>query len=1785
MSSIDERVVEMKFQNSEFQNKVKGTLDSLKGLKDNLKLDGAANGLAEAGRGIGNFQSMIGGISNSFSSLQAVAFGAFASIGAKAVATGTQLLNSLSLAPVMQGFEEYETNMNSIQTILSNTKAAGTGLTEVNAALDEMNHYSDDTIYNFSEMARNVGTFTAAGVDLDTATGSIKGIANLAALSGSSSEQAAGAMYQLSQEIAAGKVTLMGWNSVVNAGMGGSVFQRALAETAVAMGEIDAGALTLEGDMKNVKIAGESFRDSISAEGGGESWLTSEVLTNTLQQFTGDLNEAELAAQGFTAEQIKAIQSQATMAVGAATEVKTLSGLMDTLKEGVASGWSQTFRILVGDFEEAKELFTGISFAVGGFFGRISESRNELLTGWKELGGRTVLIEGIKEAFWALAAPIAQVGQAFQQIFPKATAQDLYNFTVAFRDFFLEIQPSAETLDRLKRTFAGLFAILGIGWEILKAFGKFIIDLFRGFTEGDQGILRFTASIGDFLVGLHGAIKEGQFFTKFFDKLRDIIFKIVNPIRDAGQAIGRFFEGKDTAGGITDALGRVGGVTENLGEIADDAAAAWERFTDFIRRAAKKLQPFFEGVGNFFSTIGGAIGDFLSSLSFGDILAGVGTASAAVLVNSIRKFLGNFSLAGLFGGGESNNGPGFLENITDALDSLKDTLGAMQNALNAGALLAIATAIGILTLSVMALSKIPAGDLYKAISAIATLVTELAAAAWVFAKFKMSDTVKIMALGIGLTFLAVAIRILASAAKTLAELDWNELAKGVSGVLVLILALAGAVKLMSGSNTTRIIRTGIALGLLAIAVRILVESVEALQELNWESLAQGIAGVAVLLAALALFTRFARTNSMGIRSGAGLILLATSILILGEAVEKIQKLDWHQLARGMAGFAVALGIMVIALRKMPRTAIADGVTLILISTSMLIVGEALEKLAELNWENVGKSMLLMGGALGAIAWALKIIPAGAVFSSIAVVGIAVALLIIGEALEKLGAMNWANIGAALVQLGVVMGIIGLFIAFASTGVGAVAMITLAASLIIIAGAIYIMSLALERMGAMSWSDIGAALGQLALLFVILAIGGALSPLILLLAVALGVLAGALLIAGTAIYLAGEGIESFADAITKLSGIDAEALQNVVDVIQAMLELIPELAESAALGIVEFVATLGEHAPQMSTAFGAIIIAFAERIATDTPIIVQAFGQMMVKTLTSLADFVPKMVTAAASLLVGFLTGIAREMPKVAAAGTAVVVAMMRAIGDNTPKIVQEAFMMVIKVITGITVAISQYGPLLRNAASALGDAIIDGITGGINGGGGKVSEAASGVAFKALASANNALGIKSPSKKFMEVGKYAAQGLAIGLQGNRKQIGDAVNTMLGKLKEAMTQAKSDADKARESLHKLYEAREKDWRAINKQNAALAQANSEYAKASAAHSNLSKHLAGHTAKLKVLADQSDKTSARLEAANEKLEDARKTRDDYLESVKDDYNDLPELTGKTNLEKYMYDFQKQIVDTQKFAAGIQELRRRGLNDTMYKELLAKGPEAMPFIQQLLDQGVAGVTKLNKLGAALDKEAETLAKKAASSLYQAGVDAAKGLVDGLMKEQSKIEAYMNWLATIMVKSVKKQLGIRSPSKVFEEIGKQTIQGFTEGLGKSASEVTKSADSVGLQAINSMRKTLSGLGDAISGEMDLTPVVSPVLDLNAVRKDASLLSSMLAVNPIDIQSQVDRAKDAAAGLRDNQIALEELAVIGSGEHIEFTQNNYSPKALSSADIYRQTNNQLSRAKGALAT
>jgi len=1711
MPGIDTRVVQVRFDNAQFEAAIRKTLSSLVSLERGLQLDGATKGLNDVSNAasrfsLGNIGAGVDKIAGRFSAMSIVAIAALASIAAKAVSAGASLVKSLTIEPLKSGFAEYETGLNSVQTILANTQAAGVGLKEVNHTLEELNHYSDQTIYNFAEMAKNIGTFTAAGVDLKTATASIKGIANLAALSGSNSEQASGAMYQLSQAISAGRVSLEDWNSVVNAGMGGTVFQRALAQNAEKMGTLDKGAVKLKGSMKNVTIEGKSFRESITAKPGQESWLTSDVLTRTLSQFTGDLSDAALAAQGFNKAEIKAIQAQAKTAKNAATQVKTLTQLLGTMKEAAGSGWAKTWQLIFGDFEEAKTLFTDVNNVLGGFIASSADARNKVVGDWKELGGRTVLIEAIGNAFKAVVSLVTPIKEAFRQIFPATTGKQLYDLSVSLRNFTQGLILGGDTMNKVKRTFAGVFAIFGIGVEIIKQIAKTFFGLFGTISDGSGGFLDFTAGIGDFLVGLHKAVKEGEGLTKFFEGLGKVLSYPIKAIQALVRLIASAF------GGDSDGLSQMQERFAPLGALGNVIAIAWSKVVGIFDNVWSTFQEMAPQLSEAFGSLMDSITAAFSGGNYDKILDGINTGLFAALVLAFRKF----ATGSLFG--DVNVGEGFFESITESFGNLTSTMKAMQAQLKASTLLKIAAAIALLTASVVALSMIDSEKLNQALGALGIMFGQLLVAMALFAKATAAaGLVRLPVMAAGLILFAIAIDILVIAVTALSKLNWEELAKGLGGTLVLLVALVGVVRGMAGAGPG-MVTAGAGLILLAAAIKILVTAVTDLSGLSWEEMAQGLTGVGVLLASLALFSRFASANAGGVLAGAGIVLLAAGIKILASALKDISTLSWEELAQGLVGMAGGLTAIAAALILIPPSGVLSAAAVLIVATSLGILAKALALMAEMSWQEIAKGLVVLAGSLVIISAAMYL-------------------------------MTGALPGAA--------------------------------ALLVVAASLALLAPILKTFAGMTWGEIAKGLTMLAASLAIIGVAGLLLAPVVPVLLGLGV---AITLLGVGMLAAGAGILLFATALTALSVAGAAGAAAIVGIVTALIGLIPKVMTQIGLGIAAFAKTIATAAPAIFKSMTIFVTSMLTALQKMIPKIVQTLIKLIQNLVQQMANATPRLVASGFKMLMAILTGIQNNIGRIVGVVSKIIQNFLSAMGRELPKITNSGVKFIISFVNGLAKAVRSNSAEMGAAGANLATAIVEGMVRGLASGAGVIAGKARDVARGALNAAKGALGINSPSKEFQKIGEYVNQGWLKGLQGSSSQVLEAYRALGTKLRDMMASSSKTVDTLEARLKRLNAARKKDRSEIKKTTAALKQARAEEKKAKSAYSTLGKYLADDTNRLRKMADSLDVIGGKLEAANQKLTDAKKVRDDYNAAIKTQYSDLPEISNETKLGDYLNDLKKQIVETKAFTAMVTKLRALGLNDTIYKELLAKGTDAIPFMSQLLDSGKAGVTELNGLSKSLDTVAGNLGNSASKTLYQAAVDSAQGLVDGLNKQKKAIEKAMESIANAMVKAIKKKLGIKSPSRAFMEVGKFSAEGVARGLDQTSAKVNESAERVGKEAILALQKSISAVKMGGSS-MDLQPTIRPILDLSGVKKDADGIYKIL---PVDGSISVGTTYEKARGARrtydaNKQYTTMPVETATDARPVQFIQNNNSPKALTNAEIYRQTRNQLSMAKGAL--
>lgn len=1515
-TTIDEKVVEMRFDNKQFESNVQTSLSTLGKLKEGLNFDGATQGLEQIGnatRGLdmSGLSSAVDTVKDRFSAMEVIAVTALANIANSAINTGKRMLSSLTIEPITDGFNEYELKMDSVQTIMAGT---GADLDTVMQKLNELNTYADKTIYSFADMTSNIGKFTNAGVDLDTAVAAIQGVANVAAVSGANSNEASRAMYNFAQALSAGYVKLIDWKSIENANMATVEFKTQLLEAAVAAGTVEKTADGMY-EVLTTNAKGDSMDDAISAtmnfnDSLSYQWMTTEVLTSALGKYADETTE--IGQKAFAAAQ----------------DVKTFTQLMDTLKEAVGSGWAETWEIIFGNFEEAKVLWTGVSNVIGGFIDSQSKARNELLSTWKDLGGRDVLIEGISNAFHGFLEVLKPIKEALSEVFPPLTGEQLLRFTEGFRDLTAKFKISDETAQNLKNTFRGLFSVFSLIGKTISSVLSGFEPLLHLFPDASGGIVSLTGSLGAFIDGIRTSADElgvfeevtrrvsgviqvladflgsfvddtivsfyegGMGVTGVLEALFDTVANLVRLFFDLGSAITgidlsetrdnvvRFIRNVrnsviDFAGPAFDSLKeKVSGALETLkqvfsgfrdvdlsgvdslteriklrfeplGAIFDGVKKVFSGLWEFLKRLAPIFANIATAVGNALGSLGDALTNALGDADFetildilnGGVLAGIGLG--------IKKFVDGISDI-------TENAGGMLESVTDILDGVKGCFEAWQQSLKAGVLLKIAGAIAVLTASLVVLSMIDSDKLLMSLAAITAEFGLLMGSMSVMTKILddkvlMNDLKKMAA---AMLTMSAAVLVLSFAMKTVAELDWDGVFKGLVSVGALIAMLTLSAKELS-KGSGKLIQGSASLLVFAFAIRALVGPVKELGALDISTLAKGLISIGVLMAELAAFLKLADFDGIGVGKGLGLVLVAEALNIMAGAVAKIGAIDTVDLVKGLLGMAGVLAEIAIFTQMMgsAKHVISTAVGLTIMGAAMLIFSKAIENMGSLSLEQIGKGLLTMGVALAEITLAMQFMPKSTILIGAGLVVVGAALNIIAMAMKNMAGMTWEEIAKGLVALAGSLVIIA---------VGLTAMIAAlpgAAAMVVFSAALALFVPILKLMAGMTWGEIAKGLITLAAAFAIIGVAGlVLTPVIPML---LG-LSAAIALLGVGLAATGAAILLFATALSALAVAGAAGASALVLIITSIAGTIPVIVKKIGEAIVEFCKAIASGTPAVVEAAVTIVKAVMNGLVEAVPTIVETVVVLIVAVLGTLAEHMPEIVESGIQILLAIQEGIENHIDEIVDTAVNIVVNLIEGISKKIPDIIQCGWDVIINFINGLANGIETNTPRMIEAIENLGRAIlnaflsffgihspstvmreqggnvvqgaIDGITGkfqaardairdlgdimlnkigeyrdlflsagsnvidglvnGVKGCIGSVATAATTVGKTLLNGVKDFLGIESPSKEMAELGMYSDDGLAGGLRRFAGRVADAARDVGETALDSMSDAVS-----------------------------------------------------------------------------------------------------------------------------------------------------------------------------------------------------------------------------------------------------------------------------------------------------------------------------------------------------------------------------------------------------------
>lgn len=1351
-TTIDQKVVEMRFDNNHFENNVQTSLHTLNKLKGSLDMSGASKGFesintAARGVNLSGLGSAVETVGLKFNAMYTVADQALRNITNSVMNTGKKMVEALTIDPIKTGFNEYETKINAIQTIMSNTASKGTTMEDVTRVIGELNEYADKTIYNFAEMTRNIGTFTAAGIGLEESASAIQGIANLAAASGSSSQQASTAMYQLSQALSTGTVRLMDWNSVVNAGMGGEKFQMALKATAREHGVAVDDIIEKNG----------SFRDSLQ-----EGWLTADILNTTLQKFTTegakDYAKSMMEAGKWTQEEADALLAEAQAMEDAATKVKTFTQLWDTLKESAQSGWSQTWEIIVGDFEEAKETLTEFSKVIGGMIEASAKARNELLQGWKDAGGRADLVESIFNIFYAVMEVVKPIKEAFQEIFPPLTVQRLVDFTSGLKEMtgrFRELVSASDVFDKIKRTFKGLFAVVDIVRMVFTSLIGSVFSLSGSFGDLGGGILTVTAKIGDWLVKLHDTIEQsntlGTVFGTVAKVIRGAIGKIIDickalwpAVKDVGSVLASAFEtiskwiggaiGKasDVLKGLAPTMKKVGGVFESFAGVISKVVQYIVTFAQIIGTVIfgvfSALGPIVQGVAEAFKKFGSYLKEKLvfpgldsfrdvlektkekmSSLSdsatdmkdrVADAITGMGTAIAnSGFYKGLVKIWDVVKKVGAAIGGAFKKVFDFLG---EKLGNIK--FDGILDVVNTASLGGIAVAI----MSFLKKCRKPFEEfegLFDGLKSILEGVRGILDG--VRGCFEAYQT-KLKA--DALTKIATAIAILVAAIVVLSMIDSAKLTAAIVAITTLFADLMTSMALvnkMSGpvGGLTKICTAMIAV---SIAVLLMASALKSISNLDSDSLSSGLIGVVGLTAVVVAMAKILGKDGGTITKGTGqLILLALAVKVLAGVAKDMAQMNWEEIGKGLVGVA---GLMagVIAFTKLGGGAsgmISTGLGMIAVAAALKIMASVCSDFAGMNWDEIGKSLAGVGGLLLELGAFAKLGggASGMIATGIGIIAIGAAMKILTGVMQDMASMSWEELGKGLVGIAGSLASIALAMQLLPTDTAIIG-----AGLVVVADALTILGQVLSAMGSMSWEEIAKGLVALAGSMVILAASLNLMNGTLAGSAALLVAAGALAILAPVLTTLGAlsweqvaiGLVSIAGAFTIMgvAGLVLGPLTPVIIALAGALALIGVavlgvgtgmLAAGTGLtllaaGLTAFAAALSGGATVIVAGLTAIILGIASLI----PSIAVKIGEGIIQIAQVIAEGAPVLGEAVKAVALALLDIVKTLIPALVETVLSIATAILEAIAEYSPRIVQAVLDILLAILRGVANNIS-----------------------------------------------------------------------------------------------------------------------------------------------------------------------------------------------------------------------------------------------------------------------------------------------------------------------------------------------------------------------------------------------------------------------------------------------------------------------------------------------------------------
>ena len=1379
MSNIDKRIVEMQFDNKQFEKGVKDTVSSLSDLKKGLDLSGSSKNLADLQAqgdkfSLANIATSVQSLSDRFSTFGIIGMTVLHNLTSAAMDFGGKLIGSV-MNPLMEGGKQRALNIEQAKFQFKGLRM------DVEATMADASYAVDGTAYSLDAAAKVASQLGASGMRAgDDMRNALRGISGVAAMAGSSYEDIGNVFAKV-----AGQGRLMGDDLL-------RLSSRSINAAAIIAKEIGKTEVEVRDMVTKGKVDFKMFADAMDSAFGEHATAANKTFTGAManvrsalgrigekfytplhQNLIGPLNDLRLVINEVSKALDPAFESlSAFMEVASGKVSKTLVSF-DT-------GWSQVLKEGINDSKIFKDVIMDVArehgVALDSIITENVDFNQSLSEGWITadiLGDSIATLSYVMGRF--SDAELEALGYTRKQI------EELETLERGVEDGSISIEELANKLSQVSRSKSIIEELSNSARVLIEAVSntlKFLVEILQQigfawkkvFPESlGSGLVSFIEKIRDLTRNLNLTYPQLWKIQDTFKGLFAILSIGKTIIMAIVEAIGKVLKIFLPAGdGILDFTSSVGNMLVKLDEAIKTTGifkAIFEGLATVISLAAKGIGKAIEFVGAAFRNLTGNV-DFSWLTMFAKIFEGIGwlfQKVGEIIKGTLRgmgvvKWTDIFNVAILTTIGIAlkkfidkltafvSGGSGFLNKIKDLLSGVQNSLKAWQENLKANILLKIAGAIAILAASLFLLATIDPVRLASALGAITGLFLELFGSMKLFSMMMHGDGFRSMSkITTAMLGLSTSVLILSFAMKNLATLSWEEIAKGLAAMGGIMLELVAFSYILDKSGA-KLVKGSVGLILFATSMVILAQALKLFGSMQWDEIGRGLVGLGGALAAITVAMNFMPKGMVG--QGVALIAIATAMLIMSNALKSFGEMQWDVIGRGLTSFAGALTAVTVAMNFMPKGMLGQSVALIAIATAMLIMSNALKSFGSMQWDEIGRGMTVFAGALTAITVALHFLT-GAIPGAAALLIVAAALLILTPVLKAFGNMSWAEIGKSMVMLA------GIFVIF---GVAALLLTPVVPIMFALAGALLLLGVAVLATGA---GTLALSIGLTTLATAFTASGAAIFT----------VLEGLLGLIPMILGKIGEGIVAFAKAIGDGAGAICEAVAKIlIGIFQAIIDSAPKFFEAATVLLLGLIQLIIDTVPKFIEVTVAVILAM----------------------LKALVKLIPAFIDAGMKIITGILRGIADNIPSMARAGADVVIAFLRAIGTETPRIIDAGFKMIIDFINGIADAIRENTDELitagQNLAHALLMAMLDVLTGGIFGFSKKAKEAGDAyeggwtgkikdIKAKAGEAASAALeGLKSKVKEIKDAGVRAVTGFIEGM-------GSKISGVIAKAKE------------------------------------------------------------------------------------------------------------------------------------------------------------------------------------------------------------------------------------------------------------------------------------------------------------------------------------------------------------------------------------------------------------------